>query len=121
MAKIKIKNGNKLYEVKGTFTFEGNLIEVNGEERIEVGGAISTHKYLEDIQEIESDRYIIKGVRVYNEVFGSEDFNILYNFTADSYIIKGGESNLDTELEKQLEDELHINDDSRAWEMKGGE
>lgn len=116
MAQLKIISGKKSYNVKGRFTFETNLVEKNGNEEIVVSGALSTHKYLDDITQIESNRYIVKNIKVYNEVFGSEDFNILYNFTADDYEIKGGETNLPLDIEEELERTLHQEDDSLMWE-----
>lgn len=121
MANLKIVTGDKqLKRVKGRLTFETKLIEnENGEEEILITGSMTTHRYIDDINKIESSRYILKNVKVFNEVFGSEDFNILYNFTAEEYSIKNGETNLSEEMVEELEKEIYKDDDSKLWE--GGE
>lgn len=118
MANIKITTGNnKVKQVKGRLSFETNLVEnEDGEKEIVVKGQMTTHRYFEEIEELETNRYIISGITVYNEVFGSEDFKILYNFIATSYTIKGGETNLTEELIKSLEAKEFDNDDSDLWE-----
>lgn len=121
MANLKIVTGDKqLKRVKGRITFETKLIEnENGEEEILITGSMTTHRYIDDIYKIESNRYILKNVKVFNEVFGSEDFDILYNFTAEEYVVKNGETNLSEEAVKKLEKEIYKDDDSKLWE--GGE
>lgn len=121
MANLKIITGDKQTKnVKGRLTFETKLVEnTNGEEDIIIAGSMTTHRYIDDISKIESSRYILTGVEVYNEVFGSEDFNILYNFTAKDLCVKNGETNLSEELIKELEKRFYGDDDSKLWE--GGE
>lgn len=118
MANIKITTGNnKVKKVKGRLTFETKLIEdEEGKKEIVVQGQMTTHRYFEEIKKIETSRYILKGITVYNEVFGSEDFKILYNFVAEDYAIKGGETNLDEKLIKDLEAKEFAQDDSTMWE-----
>lgn len=118
MANIKITTGNnKVKNVKGRLSFETNLIEnEEGEKIIAVKGQMTTHRYFEEIEKIETDRYLLEDITVYNEVFGSEDFKILYNFVANSYLIKGGESNLSEELIAELEKQEFSDDDSMLWE-----
>lgn len=118
MANIKITTGNnKVKNVKGRLSFETRLIEnEEGEKTIAVKGQMTTHRYFEEIEQIETDRYLLEDITVYNEVFGSEDFKILYNFVANSYLIKGGESNLSEELIAELEKQEFSDDDSMLWE-----
>lgn len=121
MANLKIVTGSrKTKEVKGHLTVETRLVEnENGEEEIIVSGTMTTHRYIDDISKIESNRYLLSGVKVFNEVFGSEDFNILYNFIADEFYVKNGETNLSEDLIKELESKIYKDDDSNIWE--GGE
>lgn len=85
MANIIINNGSKRlkeYNVRGNFTVQALL---EGEtDNIEYTGQLVTHEYIPEIDTIKSDRFYIAGVSVYKEVYGSDDFNILYEFTAKS-------------------------------------
>ena len=49
-----------------------------------IEGKLATHRYLEEINSIESERFFLYGVKVFQESFGSEDFDIIYSFTANS-------------------------------------
>ena len=56
---------------------------------LDIRGALSSSAgSIYDIKKIESDKYILDGVRVYGESYGSEDDTIVYSFTAKSYEIK---------------------------------
>lgn len=100
MSKITI-NGNK--EILGKLSvsraadFSTNPITIN------IGGQLSTHRYVDEITTIETDRYKISGVSVFQESFGSEDFDILYLFTATKLVVKGGESHLKENKIKEIE------------------
>ena len=118
MAQIKITTGNrKTINVKGNLTFTTELLrnEVN-EEYILVRGQMVTHKYIEDIFKIETHRYLLSDIKVYRETFGSDDFNILYEFEAKDYTIKNGATNLSNELIEEIEKELYALSDSNKWE-----
>lgn len=121
MANLKITTGDKeIKRVKGRLTFETKLVEdEEGNEDIVIVGSMTMHKYIDDIYKIESNRYKLKDVKVISEMFGSEDFNILYNFTAKDYEVKNGETNLSEELIAKIEKEIYKEDDSKSWE--GGE
>jgi len=41
-------------------------------------GQFATHRYFEEIKSLQSERYYIGDITVYQESFGSEDFNIVY-------------------------------------------
>lgn len=53
-----------------------------------VTGVFASHLYYEDIKSLESNRFKVSGVQVYQESFGSDDYNILYHFVADKFILK---------------------------------
>lgn len=60
-------------------------------------GILKTHKYIEDIESIECDKFKIAGINVYLEAFGSTDIFNLYYFNFDSYMIKDNEIELSEE------------------------
>lgn len=93
MAEIVI-NGNQL--INGKFT----IIREAKDNEIVTHGHLITHRYFEEIHTLETDRYRVKGVRVFVESFGSDDFNIVYEFTAKELDVKFEQSNLtDREIE----------------------
>lgn len=56
---------------------------------LEISGALSCDgPYLANVDKIESDRYIVEGIRINAESYGSETGEIIYHFTAKSYEIK---------------------------------
>lgn len=117
MAKIKITTKDrKAINVNGNVTFQAELIEVNEIEKIQVVGKMTTHKYLEEIDKIETHRYILTGIEVYRETFGSDDFNILYEFVANDYIVKNGATNLGNDLIEEIESSLYVDSTSKLWE-----
>jgi hypothetical protein len=77
-----------------------------------ISGQLATHKYFEEIFQIETDRYILKGVDIIQEAFGSEDFDILYTFTAKDIDVIGGESIYSEDEIKKIED--------KKYDTKGG-
>ena len=102
MASILI-NGKK--PVRGKLSVIRTLDDSGEKPKLIVQGQLSTHRYIEEIVEIKTNRLHLTGVNVYQESFGSEDFNILYTFTAEHLEIRGGESPLTGEeiLQKELE------------------
>ena len=118
MAQIKIMTSDrKTLNVKGRLTFTTELLKDEaGMEYIRVEGQMVTHKYIEDIFKIETHRYLLSDIEVYKETFGSDDFNILYEFIAKDYTIKNGATNLSNELIEEIEKEMYASDDSKLWE-----
>lgn len=105
MATIKINNS---IEVKGKVSFRHSIYL--DEERNEwkddgISGTLVSHKYIDDIHTIETDRYLISGCTVHTESFGSDDFNIIYDFIADDCIVK--DDPLSEEDVKKIEDEKY--------------
>lgn len=119
MAKLSI---NEDFIIKGKITVRRYL---DGEGNINIVGALATHYYFEEIKNIETYRYEIKGVEVLEEVFGSDDFDIVYNFKAKSLIVKNSFSNLSEEEIKNIEDNIYdedyyLLDSSLSKEYRGG-
>lgn len=83
MAKIKI---NKEHIVNGKLSISRTLNETK--DGFIITGVLATHLYLEDIKSLESSRYIVKDIEVYQESFGSDDYDIYYNFTAGVFKLK---------------------------------
>lgn len=50
---------------------------------ISISGILETRDYYEDIETIETERLILKGVDVIVEEYGTNEYNIRYSFTAD--------------------------------------
>lgn len=104
MAKLSI---NEDFIIKGKITVRRYLDE---DGNINIVGALATHYYFEEIKNIETYRYEIKGIEVLEEVFGSDDFDIVYNFKAKSLIVKNSFSNLSEEEIKNIEDNIYDED-----------
>lgn len=92
MARI-ILNRNK--EIKGLLTATRKLTH---EGNIVISGELLTHRYIEDIKHIETERYEFSDVVVHSEEFASNDAMIRYEFFAEAINIIGGESNLPLEI-----------------------
>lgn len=120
MAKLLITTDeNKAIEVKGRMTFEVNKVETeDGEITLVASGQLSMHNYIEGIIGIESARYKLTNVDIVREVFGTNDFNILYEFVlTDGYSYEIKEDTLSEEAIKEIEDEEYKDDDSNKWEV----
>ena len=89
MATLKINNS---IEVKGKVSFSHSISpsETDDKQWTDDGiiGTLVTHQYIDDIDSIESDRYLLTGCTVYKESFGSDDFDIVYNFIAETCVVK---------------------------------
>lgn len=53
-----------------------------------VTGAFATHMYYENIISLESPRYRVSGIDVFEESFGSDDYDIIYRFVAKNFTLK---------------------------------
>lgn len=110
MAKININN--KLL-LNGKLTFNRKLNEDG--KSVTITGLLLTHLYFDEINSIETERYILNNVNVYQESFGSDDYNIGYLFNCSDLQIKGVESDgakfiLFPEEMKKIEDEMYKDD-----------
>lgn len=84
MAQLIINN--RLYE-NGNVSFSRGANE-EGTGFI-ITGILSTHLYVDDIESIETPRYKLTGVTVFEESFGSDDYNIHYRFVAERLDVLG--------------------------------
>lgn len=83
MAKVIINNrinANGKISVSRTLNEEKNGFIITG--------VFSSHLYYEDIKTLETSRFKISGIEVYQESFGSDDYDIVYSFVAKKFILK---------------------------------
>lgn len=102
MANIKINNKKQLkghLSAQTKADYDGNLIMV---------GELYTHRYLDHITQIETDRYLFKNVSIVGFAVGSNDYFIKYDFECpvSSLTFKGGETNLTENRIKEIEKEI---------------
>lgn len=113
MAKIKITNDkNEEILVNGRMTFKvSKAMDENGDDIMICLGQLTTHKYFEEIQKIETDRFILENVEVTDETFGTNDFDILYEFQVHNFGWTIKENYLSEETIKTIEEEEYKNDE----------
>ena len=118
MAKILITTGDgEVIETQGKMTFETIKKEdENGDIYFETIGQLAIHEYIVDINKIESARYLLENVDVYREVYGTDDFNILYEFTTNGIDVSVKESNMDKGKIDVLRKKEYENEDCKDWE-----
>lgn len=118
MAKILITTGDgEVIETQGKMTFETIKKEdEHGDIYFETIGQLAIHEYIVDINKIESARYLLENVDVYREVYGTDDFNILYEFTANGVNVSVKESNMDKGKIDVLRKKEYENEDCKDWE-----
>lgn len=118
MAKILITTGDgEVIETQGKMTFETIKREdEDGDTYFETIGQLAIHEYIVDIDKIESARYLLENVDVYREVYGTDDFNILYEFTANGIDVSVKESNMDKGKIDVLRKKEYENEDCKDWE-----
>ena len=61
-----------------------NLLE-GDEPPLIISGILSTDTYIEEINTIFTDRFILNGVIVYYESFGTEENEVIYKFIAKEF------------------------------------
>jgi hypothetical protein len=81
-------------------------IEANENGGVNAIGILKTHTHVDEIESIECDRFLIKGINVYLEAFSNTDVYNLYRFTFSSYEIKDNCNYTDEELIKLYEREV---------------
>ena len=88
MALIRV-NGNE-ENLLGAVSFDRQIAydEAGEPTGMIISGLLATHEYIEEIYEIESERYLLEDVSVYKESFGSNEYMILYYFTAKDLTVK---------------------------------
>ena len=117
MAKIIITNdNNEEIQVEGRMTFKvSKAIKEDGTETMVCLGQLATHKYFEEITKIETDRFILENVEVTDETFGTNDFNILYEFEVHNYGWTIKEDYLSEETIKRIELEEYKDDEGNNY------
>lgn len=113
MALIRINNEEE--NLLGAVSFDREAIygddgRVKG---MSISGILAIHEYVDEINAIESERYKLDDVEVYKESFGSNEYTILYYFTAGYLEVKPDNVNDDI---KWL-----IEEDTIAEEIKNRE
>ena len=124
MAKIIITNdNNEEIQVEGKMTFKvSKAIKEDGTETMVCLGQLATHKYFEEITKIETDRFILENVEVTDETFGTNDFNILYEFEVHNYGWTIKEDYLSEKTIKRIELEEYKDDEGNKYmAMERGE
>lgn len=79
----QFKVNNKII-VEGKMTVEQAAVD----SVLKVSGVFASETYIDDIKQLECERYIVTGVNVYAEVFGSEEPEIAYHFIASALKLK---------------------------------
>ena len=117
MAKIIITNdNNEEIKVEGRMTFKvSKAIKEDGTDTMICLGQLATHKYFEEITKIETDRFILENVEVTDETFGTNDFNILYEFEVHNYGWTIKEDYLSEETIKKIELEEYKDDEGNNY------
>ena len=78
MFKVKVNN---VFETYGMISFN---IRQEGDELVREG-VFKTHMYIQEIDSLECDRFIIDGINVISEGFGSTDPFIVYYFEFEDF------------------------------------
>lgn len=87
MAKLII---NDTLAVNGKVTFSRT---VNKDKTgFVVQGVLLTHLYFDDIKSIQTKRFSLTGIEVFQEGFGSDDYDIAYYFTCEKMQVLGQEA-----------------------------
>lgn len=117
MAKLIITNGDgKETQVNGRMTFKASKVfDEEGNPMMVCLGQLTTHKYFEEIKKIESDRYILENVEVTDETFGTNDFDILYDFQVNNLGWNVKEEYLSKEIIEKIELDLYKEDEGDSY------
>ena len=111
MAQIKI-NTEIFVNGKCSITRVSDPTEVD-EFNTSTVGILSTHPYFEDIHTIETERYLLTGVEVQQEDFGSNEYNIKYTFTVEDLIVK--DDYIPEECKYLIENEMYSDEDNELF------
>lgn len=87
---MTIKQSGSSREINGKLSLTGRYDRTVKPERFVITGLIETTEYLDGVyEEVRAGRLIIQNLRIESESFGSEDDNIVFEFTAGSYQVLG--------------------------------
>ena len=104
MAKISVNNQ---FIVNGILTVR-RFKDEEGIIRIE--GSFACHYYFEEINSLTSYRYAVTGIDVVEEIFEADNFDIIYNFTAEAIDNKCDATNLTIEEIENIEKGIYGRD-----------
>lgn len=74
---------------------------------LKIVGTFATHLYFEEIKTITTYRYRILGVEVVEEIFASDDYDIVYSFIAKEIENIHGQTNLNIKQMEDIEAEMY--------------
>lgn len=80
---------------------------IDEDDKLIIQGSFATHNYFEEIKSLETYRFSITDVEVLEEVFGSDDYDIIYNFSAKKLDIKNQGVVYDENEHEQIEKNLY--------------
>lgn len=80
---------------------------IDEDDKLIIQGSFATHSYFEEIKSLETYRFSITDVEVLEEVFGSDDYDIIYNFSAKKLDIKNQGVVYDENEHEQIEKNLY--------------
>lgn len=105
MARIVI---NDEEPVNGRLTVTRSLVESeDGTKFIHTEGLLATHFYFEELDAIETERFRLDLVSVVEEIFGSDDYEIIYKFHIGKFEIKGGLSPYSDDKITEIDSEMY--------------
>jgi len=79
---------NGAFCIEGAFSFSSDYDPASNPPLMKIEGTLSSRAgYLPDIRRLENERYLLDGVYVYREGYGSEEDEIVYYFTAKSFAV----------------------------------
>lgn len=114
MSEIKV---NKEKFVNGRLTIQREKIQsTNNDLQILMKGLFTTHEYFEEIHTLESERYLLQGINVLKESFGSNDYDIGYEFFISDLIIK--EDYIPNEIKELIEAMEYEEEDKEYFHSK---
>lgn len=114
MALVRINEREE--NLLGALSFDRELVhDENGNAvGFSIAGMLAIHDYKDEITHIESERYILRDVNVYKESFASNEFMILYYFTAGEMEVKS--DSLNDDIKWLIEEDVINNEiDNREW------
>lgn len=74
---------------------------------VKIIGTFATHLYFEEIKTLTTYRYRILEVEVVEEIFASDDYDIVYSFIANSLENVHGATNLSNEQMEAIENNIY--------------
>ena len=77
---------NDTYTVEGSFSFDVSTDNTRKPPVFSIVGVFTTaDKYIEELHTLQNNRYRLENIKVVSESYGSEEDNVVYNFSAGSF------------------------------------